>query len=307
MALTSWFLIVGTLLIFMALASSLLKRLPLSTATLYLFVGFLLGPAGIGLLVLDPIEQSAVLKVITEIAVIISLFSAGLKLRLPLTDHRWWLPVRLGTLTMLVTIALLTLLGIFALGLPVGAALVLGATLAPTDAVLASDVQVENVSDRDRVRFGLTGEAGLNDGVALPLFLLGLGLLGLHELGPNGWRWFAVDFIWGIMAGIASGWLLGFLIGHLVVYLRQVHHEAVGLEEFIALGLIAFWRYLPPGSRYATSSIVPAAKDGPSRWWEPSMSAESWKSQSTRKRRPPTWPMPCSASTTNWSASPRSA
>jgi NhaP-type Na+/H+ or K+/H+ antiporter len=140
---------------------------------------------------------------------------------------------------MLVTIALLTLLGIFALGLPVGAALVLGATLAPTDAVLASDVQVENVSDRDRVRFGLTGEAGLNDGVALPLFLLGLGLLGLHELGPNGWRWFAVDFIWGIMAGIASGWLLGFLIGHLVVYLRQVHHEAVGLEEFIALGLIA--------------------------------------------------------------------
>ena len=239
MALTFWFLIVGTLLIFMALASSLVKRLPLSTATLYLFVGFALGPTGIGLLLLDPIEQSAILKVITEVAVIISLFSAGLKLRLPLTDHRWWLPVRLGTLTMLVTTVLITLLGIFALGLPVGAALVLGATLAPTDAVLASDVQVENVGDRDRVRFSLTGEAGLNDGFALPFFLLGLGLLGLYGLGPNGWRWFTVDFIWAIVVGIASGWLLGFLIGYLVVYLRRVHHEAVGQEEFIVLGLIA--------------------------------------------------------------------
>lgn len=123
--------------------------------------------------------------------------------------------------------------------MPTGAALVLAAALAPTDAVLASDVQVKNVSDRDRVRFGLTGEAGLNDGFALPFFLLGLGLLGLYELGPYGGRWFVLDFSWGIGAGIASGWLLGSLIGHLVVYLRRVHHEAVGLEEFIALGLIA--------------------------------------------------------------------
>ncbi|MFO1431645.1 MAG: cation:proton antiporter [Candidatus Competibacteraceae bacterium] len=239
MILTSWFLVVGTLLIFMALASSLLKRLPLSTATLYLFVGFALGPTGAGLLLLDPIGQSAILKIIAEIAVIISLFSAGLKLRLPLTDRRWWLPIRLGTLGMFLTIVLITPLAIFMLGLPLGVALMLAATLAPTDAVLASDVQVENVGDRDRVRLGLTGEAGLNDGFALPFFLLGLGLLGLYELGPNGWRWFAVDFIWGMVAGIASGWLLGSLVGRLVVYLRRVHHEATGLEEFIALGLIA--------------------------------------------------------------------
>jgi NhaP-type Na+/H+ or K+/H+ antiporter len=78
-------------------------------------------------------------------------------------------------------------------GLPLGAAVLLGAILAPTDPVLASDVQVEHAWDRDRVRFGLTGEAGLNDGTAFPFVLLGLGLLGLHDLGTLGGRWLVLD------------------------------------------------------------------------------------------------------------------
>jgi NhaP-type Na+/H+ or K+/H+ antiporter len=74
----------------------------------------------------------------------------------------------------------------------------LGSILAPTDPVLASDVQVEDAGDRDRMRFSLSGEGGLNDGVAFPFVMLGLGLLGLHKLGAWGWKWLIVDVIWGI-------------------------------------------------------------------------------------------------------------
>jgi NhaP-type Na+/H+ or K+/H+ antiporter len=234
-----WFVIVGALLVAMALSRSVLTRLPLSTAMLYLGAGFALGPHALGLLQVDIYEQSAVWERITEIAVIVSLFAAGLKLRTPLRDRRWVLPVRLAVVSMGVTVGLVTLVGVMALGLPVGAAVLLGAVLAPTDPVLAADVQVKNPSDRDRLRFGLTGEAGLNDGTAFPFVMLGLGLLGLHEIGEWGWRWFAVDLVWAVVSGLAVGALMGTLVGRLVLYLRRVHREAVGLDDFLALGLIA--------------------------------------------------------------------
>jgi NhaP-type Na+/H+ or K+/H+ antiporter len=234
-----WFLIVGVLLVAMALSRSVLARLPLSTAMLYLAAGYALGPHGVGLVDLDVYEQSGVWERVTEVAVIISLFAAGLKLRAPIRDGRWILPLRLATLSMTVTVGLVTLVGVLAMGLPLGAAVLLGAILAPTDPVLASDVQVTHASDRDRLRFGLTGEAGLNDGTAFPFVMLGLGLLGLHELGDAGWKWLAVDLVWAVACGLGVGALLGTLVGRLVLYLRRVHREAVGLDDFLALGLIA--------------------------------------------------------------------
>jgi NhaP-type Na+/H+ or K+/H+ antiporter len=69
--------------------------------------------------------------------------------------------------------------------------------------------------------------------------MLGLGLLGLHDLGTGGWRWLAVDVVWAIGGGLLVGGSLGTLIGRLVVYLRSRHKESVGLDEFLALGLIA--------------------------------------------------------------------
>jgi NhaP-type Na+/H+ or K+/H+ antiporter len=139
---------------------------------------------------------------------------------------------------MVVTVALVAAAGVVGLGLPLGAAVLLGAVLAPTDPVLASDVQVAHAGDRDRLRFSLTGEAGLNDGAAFPFVLLGLGLLGLHELGAFGGRWLAVDVAWAGVAGLGVGWLLGQLVGRLVLYLRRAHREAVGLDDFLGLGLI---------------------------------------------------------------------
>jgi len=236
---TLWYLIVGGLLILMALASSIVRRLPLTTALLYLGVGAALGPAGGGLIMVDPVRHAAVVERVTEIAVLVSLFTAGLKLRLPLADPLWRLPLRLATTSMVLTVGGLTLVGVLGLGLPLGAAVLLGAILAPTDPVLASDVQVEHAWDRDRVRFGLTGEAGLNDGTAFPFVLLGLGLLGLHNLGAYGWRWLVLDVGWAVLAGLGMGGLCGTAVASLVLYLRREHKEAVGLDDFLALGLIA--------------------------------------------------------------------
>lgn len=234
-----WFLIIGALLVLMALVGSVVKRLPLSTSVIYLCVGFGLGHHGLKLLHIDPLRDSALLERLTEVAVLVSLFTAGLKLRSPLRDRRWALPLRLATVSMALTVGLVALAGVFLLGMPPGAAVLLGAVLAPTDPVLASDVQVEHPGDRDRLRFALTGEAGLNDGAAFPFVMLGLGLMGLHPLGAYGARWFFVDVLWATAAGLAIGALFGSLIGKLVVYMRDTHREALGLDEFLTLGLIA--------------------------------------------------------------------
>ena len=235
-----WFLLVGVLLVLLALSGSFLKRIPLSTGVLYLLVGVGVGPLGLNLFYVDPVEQAALLERITEVAVIVSLFAAGLKLRSPLTDYRWIIPFRLASLSMAITVTLIALVVTLGMGLPLGAGVLLGAVLAPTDPVLAADVQVEDPTDRDQLRFSLTGEAGLNDGTAFPFVMLGLGLLGLHEIGGGWWRWIAVDVVWAVVAGLAVGTLSGAAVGRLVIHLRQTHKEAVGLDDFLGLGLIAF-------------------------------------------------------------------
>ncbi len=236
---TIWYLIAGVLFITMALSGSILKRLPLTTSILYLVIGLALGSFGFGFISLDLIEDAGLIERITEVAVIVSLFTAGLKLRIDWSDTRWLVPLRLAVVSMAITIGLIAVAGVVGLGLSVGAAILLGAILAPTDPVLASEVAVDSPTDEDQLRLGLTGEAGLNDGTAFPFVMLGLGLLGLHEIGSFGWRWVAVDLVWASAGGIAVGALLGTLIGYLVIYLRREHREAVGLDEFLTLGLIA--------------------------------------------------------------------
>ncbi len=236
---TIWYLIAGVLFITMALSGSVLKRLPLTTSILYLLIGLALGSFGFGFISLDLIADAALIERITEVAVIVSLFTAGLKLRIDWSDTRWLVPLRLAVVSMAITIGLIAVAGVVGLGLSIGAAIVLGAILAPTDPVLASEVAVDSPTDEDQLRLGLTGEAGLNDGTAFPFVMLGLGLLGLHDLGSFGWRWVAVDLVWASGGGIAVGGLLGTLVGYLVVYLRREHREAVGLDEFLTLGLIA--------------------------------------------------------------------
>jgi NhaP-type Na+/H+ or K+/H+ antiporter len=185
------------------------------------------------------LAHSAFIEVITEIAVLISLFGAGLKLAAPVGDRLWWIPFRLATVSMVVTVALTAAVGVFFLELPLGAAVLLGAILAPTDPVLATDVQVKAPGDDDRLRFSLTGEAGLNDGTAFPMVMLGMGLLGLHDLGEHYSRWWLVDVVWACSCGLAVGGALGMLAGWVTHHVAPEGQRNEFIEDFLGLGLIA--------------------------------------------------------------------
>lgn len=246
----AWSALAGVLLVSMALGTTLLARLPLSTSMLYLAVGAATSPLWLGWTSLSFVDHVEGIEGLAEVVVLLSLFGSGLKMSAGLQDGRWRPPLRLATLSMLVTVALVTAAGVGWLGLPLGAAVLLGGILAPTDPVLASEVQLADPKDRDHLRYALTGEAGLNDGTAFPFVLLGLGLLGLGELGAFGWRWFALDVLWAIAGGIGIGAALGTAVGRLVLHLRRTHQEAVGLDNFLALGLI--------GLAYGIASLVAA-------------------------------------------------
>lgn len=219
--------------------ASLLERWPVSPAMFYLPVGYILGPAVSGLITFVPAEHALLLTTVAKIALLLSLFTVGLKLRMPLSDSIWRLPLRLGVLAMLVTIPLITVAGLFLCDLPLGAAVLLGAILAPTDPVLASDVQIKDLGDRDRIRFSLTGEGGLNDGTAFPFVMLGLALLGVPSAGAFANIYTVSHVLWSIIAGLGGGWILGWLVGRVVIGLRRRFRLALGMEEFLGIGLIA--------------------------------------------------------------------
>jgi len=233
-----WLAIGGALLILTALGGSMLSRMPVSTSMLYLLAGLAVGPLGLALAAPSLDQHSRLIEHLTEVIVLLSLFTSGLKMSVGLSDKRWFPPLRLALVSMLVTVALITCVGVWVLGLPLGAAVLLGGILAPTDPVLATEVQVEHPADRDQLRFSLTGEGGLNDGTAFPVVMLGLGLLGVHEIGEWGWRWWAVDVLWATLVGVGIGAALGIGLGRLVLHLRHHHRVAEGYENFLALGLI---------------------------------------------------------------------
>lgn len=238
MTFAHWALFVGALLITMVLAGSLLHRLPLSSAMIYLGLGWLLGPDVMDVLRPDPVSQAGLLEHLAEGALLISLFSVGLRLGVPLRDMRWRLPVRLAFLSMATMVAMVAAISVWLLDLPLGAGVLLGAILASTDPVLASEVQSDPGSRPDRLGFSLAGEGGLNDGAAFPFVMLGFGLLAMREMGTGYWRWISIDLLWATVGGISIGGLLGAATGRLVVFLRSRHGEAVGLDEFLGLGLV---------------------------------------------------------------------
>ncbi|MDM0118002.1 cation:proton antiporter [Variovorax sp. J22R133] len=231
-------MLIGALLMLMALSGTLLKTLPISAAALYMGIGFVLGPSWLGWLQLSLAHDAQLVEAISEVAVLVSLFAVGLRLQIRTTFSSWRLPVLLATLTMVITIGLMTGFGM-ALHGSLPSALLVAAILAPTDPVLASDVQVHHAKDTDELRFGLTAEGGLNDGTAFPMVILALGLMGFHDLGAGGWRWFTVDVLWAITGALALGWTCGAAFTRLTLFLQSAKQQALGMESFLALGLIA--------------------------------------------------------------------
>jgi len=192
-----------------------LSRQPLSYPIVFVAMGALLFSLPLGLIQPNPIEFAETTETLTEIGVITALMGAGLAINRVPGWKSWGSTVKLLAITMPLTIAAVAGLGWWALGLTPAAAVLLGAVLAPTDPVLASDVQVsapakgEGEGD-DEVRFTLTSEAGLNDGLAFPFTNLAI-LIALNGVAPSGWLadFFLVELLYKLTVGLLGGVVVG--------------------------------------------------------------------------------------------------
>lgn len=203
------YVLAGVALVAATVLPRLLHRSAGSPALVFVAAGIVAGLLPIGP-ELGLLDRRAVVEHATELCLIVSLMGVGLALDRPISWLGWMSTWRLLAVAMPVFILLATLTG-SALGLPVATALLLGAALAPTDPVLASDVQVgEPTSDpgsEDEIRFALTSEAGLNDGLAFPFVSAACLLAAAATLdGAGGW---ALGQVWQVVLGLAIGTVVG--------------------------------------------------------------------------------------------------
>ncbi len=229
-------LVIGLLLLTITLGSGWISRLPLSYAIIYLVVGIVLGPYGVHLIQLRP--DAEFLERVTEMVVIVSVFGCGLKMNRPLKLWSWNTTARLIGFLMPISIFAIAAISHWLLGFGWGAAILLGAILAPTDPVLASEVQLVSVKDKDELRFGLTSEGGLNDALAFPFVYFGL--YWLKDGNWDNWfkQWVAIDLLWAI----ASGIVMGIVVAKSIVWIdrRVQRFRPIDdlIEDFIALSTI---------------------------------------------------------------------
>ncbi|TAX46256.1 cation:proton antiporter [Rhizobium leguminosarum] len=232
--------ILGVVVLLTAWLPLMMRRLPLSLPIACLAIGALLAWSPFPLLPrFNPLENREFTERMTEIVVIVALMGAGLKLDRPIGWKRWMTTWRLLGIAMPLTIGALAFLGSWILGLGVASAVLLGACLAPTDPVLASDVQVgpPQTGEEDEVRFALTSEAGLNDGLSFPFVHLAIALaLAAKEGTVLLQHWAFLDVFWRLAAGGVVGWALGKAFGFLSFRMRG-SSLAKTQDGFVALGM----------------------------------------------------------------------
>ena len=188
---------------------------------------------------IDPLEDAAVIERMAEFAVIVALFGTGLKLERALDPRVWGSVARLLGVVMPLTIAAVALFGSEVMGLSLGAAIILGASLAPTDPVLAGDVGVGPPGEEEErePNFALTAEAGLNDGLAFPFVFIGAYVA---AEGGSGWlaEWLAADVAYAVLAGIAIGAVCGYFIAASFVRLRERRLMIAALDGWVAIAAV---------------------------------------------------------------------
>lgn len=221
----------------MAWMPALTKRAYISYSIIYVLFGFALYSLIGGLPEADPMHEENITMRLTEMVVIVSLMGTGLKMNEPFSFKKWAVPLKLVSITMLLSIALTTVLGYVWLGLTLPSALLIGAALAPTDPVLASDVQLGSPRDKSNsdVRFSLTAEGGLNDGMAFPFTWLAIALA-TNAFTPDLMKsWFIKDLLFKIVLGITSGFLLGKGLSYLIYKLPGKAKLTTFGDGFVAL------------------------------------------------------------------------
>ena len=240
-------LICGIAFLLGALFPVVFKRTSISLPMLQVSFGLMMGYWWTSLSFLDPINNGVIIEKLTEIVILVSLVGAGIKID---TDFSWqlWRPtVRLLLITMPIGIFAMAALGYYAFGLSLGAAILLGAVLAPTDPVLASSIQVgpPNTGREDTPRFTLTSEAGLNDGLAFPFVYLAIKIAEAFNEGKSFtsemlWSWFTHDVLWKIGAGVLVGVLVGKAMAK-VVFSKHTRETTISQGYVvIALTLVAY-------------------------------------------------------------------
>jgi NhaP-type Na+/H+ or K+/H+ antiporter len=229
----------GALVLLVAWLPLVLRELPLSLPMACIAAGaaaFALAPGEAP----HPLAHPKLAERLTEFVVIVALTGAGLKLDRRIGLRAWAATWRLLAVAMPLSILAIAAIGHWALGLSLAAALLLGAALVPTDPVLAGDVQVgpPGAREEDEVRFTLSAEAGLNDGLAFPFVHLAI-LFALAGGWPDaaGWaEWAAVKVVWKPAAGVAAGWLVGRALGWLMFRVPNRAGLAHTRDGFVALG-----------------------------------------------------------------------
>lgn len=233
--------VLGAVILVTAWLPLVLKKLPLSLPIACVVLGMLLALSPLSYIAAaNPLENRAITERLTEFAVLVSLMGAGLKLDRPVSWRGWMVTWRLLAISMPLTIAGIALLSWGLVGLGLASAILLGAALAPTDPVLASDVQVgpPNSEEEDDVRFALTSEAGLNDGLSFPFVHLAIALALLHDPGaPWLGEWLALAVVWKLAAGVAIGWLSGRLLGYLTFRVSRGARLAKTQDGLVAIGI----------------------------------------------------------------------
>jgi sodium/hydrogen antiporter len=211
-----------------------------SPSVIYLALGLVgaLGTAALDVAWLDLVEDADIVERLAEITVIVALFATGMRLDRPVGLRGWRSTLLLLGVVMPVTIAAVATFGVVAMGLSAGAAIVLGAALAPTDPVLAGDLGVGPPGEEDEeTGFALTSEAGLNDGLSFPFVYLGMVVAAGAGAGDIA-EWVAVDVLYAIAGGVAIGVAGGWLIAAVATRLRERDLLAVELDGWAAIGAV---------------------------------------------------------------------
>ena len=206
-------LLVGLALLGAAWVPHLVKRNALTLPIIYVGLGALVYTLPLPLPRADPMRFPEITERLTELTVLVALVGVGLRIDTRFGWRRWSLTWRLLGITMPLTILAGVWLGQVWLGYGLATAMLLGAVLAPTDPVLAGDVQVSGPGEggEDPVRFALTSEGGLNDGLAFPFVWLAVALATASAGEPMDWgRWLALDLLWRVLGGVAIGVVVGY-------------------------------------------------------------------------------------------------
>lgn len=188
---------------------------------------------------LDPEDDHELLERLTELALIVAVFSAGLTIERHVRRRSWVSIAVLLTVVMPLTILAITAFGVGVMGLSFGAALVLGAVLAPTDPVLAGDVGLSPPGGDilGEPRLSLHTEAGFNDGLASPFVVLGLFVAGQ---GGTSWigEWLLADLFYGAGFGLGLGAIAGVGAAWLLTHARREHIVSEPLAGVVTVGVM---------------------------------------------------------------------